>query len=181
MKSYITVRTNALRQQSAFVRRPYLFGHGGAVQREISGICRRRRRPPRRDVPNVPEWTFSIAGDYEKSIGSSTVRAHLDYAWQDDTALYAYRTLQTGDALTDNITNAVAKALTRPAGGELNGRAGVSFADETIEVALFGRNILNRRVDIAGLLFGAPLFAAMGKRNDPATYGVAATFKFGGF
>lgn len=133
------------------------------------------------EFQNVPEWTFSIAGDYEKSIGSSTVRAHLDYAWQDDTALYSYRTLQTGNALNDSITNAVAKALTRPAGGELNGRVGMSFADETIEIALFGRNILNRRVDVAGLLFGAPLFAAMGKRNDPATYGVTATFKFGGF
>lgn len=130
---------------------------------------------------NVPEWTFSIAGNYEKSIGSSTVRAHLDYAWQDDTPLFTYRTRQTGNALNDSITNAVAKALTRPAGGELNGRVGVSFADETIEVALFGRNILNRRVNVGGLLFGAPLFAAMGKRNDPATYGVTATFKFGGF
>lgn len=130
---------------------------------------------------NVPKWTFSVAGDYEKSIGLATARAHLDYAWQGDTALYSYRTLQTGNALNDSITNALAKALTRPAGGELNGRLGVSFADDMVEVALFGRNILNRRVDIAGLSFGSPLFAAMGKRNDPATYGVTATYRFGGF
>lgn len=128
---------------------------------------------------NVPEWTFSVAGDYRTDMGFGTLKAHLDYAWQDKTALYAFRTRQTGDALNDSITNAIAKALTRPAGGEVNGRLSMGFADDTIEVAVFGRNILDRRVYQSGLLFGSPLFAAMGKINDPATYGVTATFRFG--
>lgn len=129
---------------------------------------------------NVPEWTFSVAGDYEKEAGFGTLRAHLDYAWLDDTALYAYRTAKTGNALNDSIRAAVGKALTRPAGGELNGRLGVSFSDDMFEVALYGRNILDRRAGNSGLLFGSPLFAAMTTPNDPATYGVTATVKFGG-
>lgn len=130
---------------------------------------------------SVPKWTFSVAGDYEAPLSFGTLRAHLDYAWQDDTALYSFRTLQTGNAAQDNVTNSIADALTRPAGGELNGRLAVTLANDAVELAVYGRNILDRRVYISGLLFPAPLNAAMGKINDPATYGVTATFKFGGF
>ncbi|MDO7842078.1 TonB-dependent receptor [Sphingomonas immobilis] len=127
----------------------------------------------------VPKWTFSVAGDYETTTGFGKVRAHLDYAWQDKTALYNYRTIATPgtDAAT---TAAIAKALTRTAGGELNGRLGVTVMDDQLELAVFGRNILDRRYNNTGLLFGSPLNVVSAQRNDPATYGVTATFKFGG-
>ncbi|AYJ85179.1 TonB-dependent receptor (plasmid) [Sphingomonas paeninsulae] len=127
----------------------------------------------------VPKITFSVASDYEHELNFGKLRAHLDYAWQGKTALYNYRTLLTGNAATDANTIAIANALTRKAGGEVNGRLGVTFMDDAFEVAVFGRNILNRRYNNTGLLFGAPLNVASTQRNDPATYGVTATFKFG--
>ncbi|MCC2980289.1 TonB-dependent receptor [Sphingomonas sp. IC4-52] len=129
--------------------------------------------------PGIPEWTFSLAADYETQIGSAGVRAHLDYAWVDDIALYALRTAPTGDPLADTISRDIMTALTRPAGGEMNARLAVTFNDEAVEVAVFGRNILNRRVLGTGLLFDAPLNVAVAQRNDPATYGLSATVKFG--
>jgi iron complex outermembrane receptor protein len=127
----------------------------------------------------VPKVTFSVASDYEHELNFGKLRAHLDYAWQGKTPLYNYRTLLTGDAATDANTIAIANALTRKAGGEVNGRLGVTFMDDAFEVAVFGRNILNRRYNNTGLLFGAPLNVVSAQRNDPATYGVTATFKFG--
>lgn len=127
---------------------------------------------------NVPKWTFSIASNYEVPTGFGKVRAHLDYAWQDKTALYGFRTIPTPGTNAATVA-AIAKALTRPAGGELNGRLGVSLMDDRFEIAVFGRNILDRRYYNTGLLFGSPLNIASAQRNDPATYGVTATFKFG--
>lgn len=128
----------------------------------------------------VAKATFSVAGDYETELGGARLRSHLDYAWQGRTAIYAYRTLLTGVAATDAVTLAVANALTRPAGGEMNARVSLSLVNDAVEIAVYGRNILNRRYNNTGLLFGSPLFVASAQRNDPVTYGITATFKFGG-
>lgn len=126
----------------------------------------------------VAKRTFAVAADYETALSLGRLRAHLDYAWQGDTALYNYRTVPVPgtDAAT---TAAIAKALTRRAGGELNGRISLAVVDERLEVALYGRNILNRRYYNTGILFGSPLNVVTAQRNDPATYGITATFKFG--
>ncbi|MET0361484.1 MAG: TonB-dependent receptor [Sphingobium sp.] len=128
---------------------------------------------------SVPKWTFSIAGDYQRSLSSGTLHAHLDYAWRDKTPLYYYRTALTGNAAIDAANKAIREAMTTPAGGELNGRLGVGLMDDKLELAIFGRNILNRRVYQTGLIFPDPLFVAVGKMNDPVTYGVQATIRFG--
>ena len=130
---------------------------------------------------NVAPVTFAVAADYDDQMSFGRLRAHVDYAWQDDTPLYAYSTAPTGSALLDQVQEDIAEALTRKAGGELNGRIGVSFDEDRFEVALYGRNILDRRFYQTGLLFGAPLYTATAKRNDPATYGITATVRFGGF
>lgn len=127
----------------------------------------------------VPKWMFSIAGDYRRSLPDGTLRAHIDYAWQSRMAIYAHRTRLTGDAGQDAITRAIAEAQTAPAGGELNARLSMGFMDDQLDVAIFGRNILDRRVHTTGLVFAAPLNVAVGKRNAPATYGIQATYHFG--
>ncbi|MET0374269.1 MAG: TonB-dependent receptor, partial [Rhizorhabdus sp.] len=126
----------------------------------------------------VAKWTFAVMGDYETEVGFGKLNAHLDYAWQDKSALYNYRTVQTGNASADAVTRAVAASMTRPAGGELNGRLGFTL-DNGLDIAVFGRNILNRRYNNTGLIFASPLFVTSAQRNDPVTYGVTATFKFG--
>jgi iron complex outermembrane receptor protein len=137
-----------------------------------------RRSEP---FPGIPDWTFSVATDYQTRIGAAGLRAHLDYAWVGDIPLYALRTAPTGDPAVDSVTRAVVETLTRPAGGEMNARLAMTFNDDALEVAIFGRNILNRRVIGTGLLFEAPLNVIAAQRNDPATYGITATLKFGAF
>lgn len=138
-------------------------------------------RLDRRDetFQQVPERTFSIAGDYEHDFGSFTLQSHLDYAWQGRTQLYASRTALTGNATTDAINVAIFNAVSRPPGGELNGRLSVLVMDEALELSVFGRNILNRRIDTTALILPAPLNIVSGQRNDPVTYGVTARFSFG--
>ncbi|WP_242124021.1 TonB-dependent receptor [Sphingobium sp. Sx8-8] len=124
----------------------------------------------------VPKWTFSVAGDYKRPVGDATLNAHLDYAWQGKT--YNYN-VETSNPTNDPVIAGLLNAETRRAGGELNGRLGVSFMDDQLEVAVFGRNILNRRYYMSGLVLPAPLSYAMGQRNDPVTYGVNLTYRFG--
>lgn len=145
---------------------------------EYADLTGDRRSEP---FPGIPEWTFSLATDYQTRIGAAGLRAHLDYAWIGKIPLYALRTAPTGDPAVDSVTRAVVETLTRPAGGEMNARLAMSFNDDALEVAIFGRNILNRRVLSTGLLFESPLNVIAAQRNDPATYGVTATLKFGAY
>ncbi|MDB5580483.1 MAG: TonB-dependent receptor [Bradyrhizobium sp.] len=127
----------------------------------------------------APKWTFSIAANYEHPTSFGRVTAHLDYAWQGVTYLAGPSTKLTGVAATDAVTNGALNAVTRPAGGELNGRLGVGLMDDRFELSVFGRNILDRRVNSTGLYFGTGLPLVSSQRNDPATYGVTLSFKFG--
>lgn len=128
----------------------------------------------------VTKSTFSLAAAYERDLGAANLNANLAYAWQGKTPLYAVRSLLTGNAAADEVTLAIIAATERKAGGELNGRLAVSIMDDALELAVFGRNILNRRTPNVGLVFGAPLNVATTRRNDPATYGVSLTYRFGG-
>jgi iron complex outermembrane recepter protein len=121
----------------------------------------------------VPKWTFSVAGNYEHELGIGALLLHLDYAWQGRTALY------NTDAATDAVTAAISAAVIRRPGGEMNARASLSVLDKKLELAVFGRNILNRRFNTTALSFGTTLGVVSTQRNDPATYGVTATYRFG--
>ncbi|WP_242123415.1 TonB-dependent receptor [Sphingobium sp. Sx8-8] len=126
----------------------------------------------------VTKYNFSLAADYEHELGFGRGTLHVDYAWRGRTPLNNFRTIVTpGQSAAD--VEGIKKALTATAGGELNARAGVSLMDDSLELAVFGRNILNRRFYNTGLLFSAPLNVGSAQRNDPVTYGVTATFRFG--
>jgi iron complex outermembrane receptor protein len=148
-----------------------------------SGFDRSRER-----FEQVPQWTFSVAGNYEREFGNVGVLLHADYAWQDTTALSpfnyyvdgsTYRDATTGAALSQADAIALKRVMTQPAGGSLNLRAAVRLMDDAVEVAAFGRNVLDRRINNNALYFGSPLFIVATQRLEPATYGVTATFKFG--
>lgn len=127
----------------------------------------------------VPQWTFSLTGTYERELDIGTLTLRADYAWQDRTALYNFYVAPTGNAAQDAINKAIYDAQFRSAGGELNARASLSLMDDRLDLAVFGRNILNRRVARDMVALGAPLSFITEHRNDPVTYGISATFKFG--
>jgi outer membrane receptor protein involved in Fe transport len=79
----------------------------------------------------------------------------------------------------DALNSQIVAVSTRPAGGQLNARAAFTFMDGGLQIAAFGRNILNRRYSTNALLFPAPLSVIATRRNEPATYGVTATWRFG--
>lgn len=150
-----------------------------------TGFDRSRER-----FEQVPTWSFSIAANYEQAFDFGKLQLHADYAWQGKTALNVFDFYTDGggvirDATTGSIIPSLAIAqatkdnLTQPAGGTVNARAALSFMDDTFEIAIFGRNILNRRIYNNGLLLPAPFSTVASQRNDPATYGVTATFRFG--
>ena len=119
----------------------------------------------------VAEEQFAVSADYSTAIGSSNrVKLHVDYSWRGDiaTAEYNFVANPNNDAI---IAATTAKAL-----GMLGARASVEFGDN-LELAVFGRNITNRRNYVQNLLV-APLGYITGIRNEPATYGVTASFKF---
>ena len=119
----------------------------------------------------VAEEQFAVSADYSTAIGSSNrVKLHVDYSWRGDiaTAEYNFVANPNNDAI---IAATTAKAL-----GMLGARASVEFGDN-LELAVFGRNITNRRNYVQNLLV-APLGYITGIRNEPATYGMTASFKF---
>jgi iron complex outermembrane receptor protein len=125
----------------------------------------------------VPKETFSIAGDYEADLGLGRGLFHADYAWQSRTPLQPYHLVpKTGE--TQAVLNSLQSVLDRRPGGQLNVRAALLMTNG-LEIAVFGRNVLNFRTRDTGILFNAPLNVAASQRNDPATYGVTATFRFG--
>ncbi|MDO7843624.1 TonB-dependent receptor [Sphingomonas immobilis] len=149
-----------------------------------TGFDRSRER-----FEQVPEWTFSVAGTYEKELSFGKATLNANYAWQGTTAIApfnyyvdgagVYHDATDGSVLTATDAVATKAASTLPAGGTLNARAAISLMDDRLELAIFGRNILNRRVNENALLFGAPLSVVSVQRNDPATYGVTVSYNFG--
>lgn len=137
----------------------------------------------------VPEWTFSIAGTYNHDFDGVGLLLRADYAWQGTTALNAfnyyvdgsggYHDATTGSVLSPADAIALKSAMTQRAGGTLNLRAALRFMNDDLEIAVFGRNVLNRRYNNNALYFPSPLYQVATQRVEPVTYGVSATIKFG--
>lgn len=119
----------------------------------------------------IAKRQFSVAADYSVDLGSSTrIKLHADYAWRSSYATDPYY-------FPANPSNqAIVDATTAPALGLLGARAAVEIGGN-YELAVFGRNLTNRRSNIAALLV-APLGYVTGSRQEPATYGVTASVKF---
>ena len=119
----------------------------------------------------ISKSQFSLAADYTTDLGRTRLAAHLDYAWSAKQATDAYN-------FPANPNNAaIIAATTRPALGLLGARVSTSFNDDHYELAVFGRNLTNRRDFVSNLPVG-PLGYVTGTRNEPATYGVTGTFRY---
>ena len=120
----------------------------------------------------VPESSFSIAGLYRRDLGDSQLLLRADYSWQAKTPLNAWNNPR------DPNNAAIIAATTQPAGGVVNARAALSFADNRYEAAIWGRNLANNR-DVNNALFVDPFGYVAVRRREPRTYGVTLTARFG--
>lgn len=115
----------------------------------------------------IPSWTANVSARYEHSFDMGKFAIQADYQWLS-------RVIYTPE--TPNRA-----AVTQPAYGLLNGRMSMGFADNTLEVALFARNILQKEYivntssfELAGLGF------IFGNAGSPRTFGIQIKKRFGG-
>jgi iron complex outermembrane receptor protein len=141
---------------------------------------RRRER-----IENVPEYTFSVSGNYEHQFDFGKFNIRGDYSWSSAFPLQPYVAL-VGDPLGvtidpstgRTIEQEIIKATTATAAGILSARASITILDDALELAVYGRNLTNNR-NLVSSLYVTGLGYVAGVRRDPATYGVSATLRFG--
>ena len=120
--------------------------------------------------PWSPDWATTVAIDYSLGLGDmGELRTNLTYAYQDDQFM---RNTQVTQSYTDedNMQDAY---------GLLNGRVSFYSANQSWEVALWGKNLLDEAYkgnliassdSVAGIL--------MTVRGEPRTYGLEAIYRF---
>lgn len=130
----------------------------------------RDRRTDR--IAGVPRETFTVSGTYQRDLGSVGLLLRGDFIWSSAVALSNY------NEVTDPDNAEIIAATTQPAGSTINARAALSFADDSFELAVFGRNLTNNRDNVLALNLPQPLGFTVNQRREPRTYGVTGTFKF---
>jgi iron complex outermembrane receptor protein len=122
--------------------------------------------------------TFSFAPRNQLSVGltytappttAGTFSAHVDTYWQD--AIYYISTYTT---LGSQADRGWAYAV-------VNGRlqlAGIPLTKGTLDLAVVGRNLLDRKYRVYGIDFGPSLGFATNQYGDPRTFGLALTYNF---
>ena len=129
---------------------------------------------------------FSLGANYKGDLGFARVAANVSYAWQGDmyqvveplSVLTTASALGGGGLPTAAEAQKLTDAGTTKAYGITNARLGFSFgADDNYEVAVWGRNIFDKRAKQYILYLGGLNYVGA-SWNDPATYGVSVTAKF---
>lgn len=115
----------------------------------------------------IPESEFNIAAIYGAPVQFGEFSARLDYSWRDE---YFNSEVSTGPT-------ALQDAITSPASGVLNARAGLDFGNG-FELSVWGRNVLDNRDTLTALNVSSFGYVSS-QRREPATYGVTGTYRFG--
>jgi iron complex outermembrane receptor protein len=111
----------------------------------------------------VPEWSYTVSGEYRIATGWGELRMRADYAWEDKVYF--------------DVINTTNPFLQQPAYGLLNARITLDITD-TWSVAAYGTNLTDEEhllnaLPLAGL--GAPSIAQPGA---PREWGVWAEYRF---
>jgi len=133
----------------------------------------------------VPTRQFAVSAAYERSFGTTSLLMRADYSWINSFALMP-NVAFVGDPLGvtvdpntgKTIMQSIIDATTSKAGGVLNGRMALTFHDGRYEVALWGRNLANRRDPTSALAVTTLNFASI-QRRDPRTFGVEIRARLG--
>jgi len=136
----------------------------------------------------VPKWTASISPSWSSDldIGKALVRA--DFAYQSDmnispAAFYTdaggvLRDAQNGNPVSAADAAGYLRGATDKAHWLINARASLTVMDGALELAVWGKNLTDKRDYVAGLTLPGLGYSAAGAR-EPRTFGVTGTIKFG--
>lgn len=113
-------------------------------------------------LPLISKYNYTISGEYSAPMGDNGMfLAHLDWAWRSRMEVDVQNTPQAS----------------QPSYGIMNGR--ISYRpNENIEIALYGKNMLDKRARAAGGGSPQPFGIFWGYYIDPRTYGLELNFDF---
>ena len=127
-----------------------------------------------------PSWSSDL------DIGKALVRA--DFAYQSDmnispAAFYTdaggvLRDAQNGNPVSAADAAGYLRGATDKAHWLINARASLTVMDGALELAVWGKNLTDKRDYVAGLTLPGLGYSAAGAR-EPRTFGVTGTIKFG--
>jgi iron complex outermembrane receptor protein len=115
----------------------------------------------------APEWNYSLGGQYTLPTSVGDLTTTVNWVWQDDLVF-------TPENPEFRI-NASQKAY-----GLLSGRMGLNIDEWNAEVAVFGRNLLNKEYYTTAIGFQGLGFMT-GYTGEPRTYGIQFIKRFGQF
>ena len=142
----------------------------------------------REEFYGVPEWTASISPSWTQDFAFGQFRIRADFSYQSDMNVspVGFTTTAGGGAFDTqhNIPTSAAdaagflNAATDKAHWLVNARASLTMMDGNLDLAVWGKNLTDKRDYVAGLSLPTFGFATAGTR-EPRTFGVTATVKFG--
>jgi len=136
----------------------------------------------------VPKWTASVSPSWTHNFDFGKFLLRADFSYQSDmnispAAFYTdaggvLRDAQTGTPTSAADAAGYLRGATDKAHWLVNARAGITVLDGALDLAVWGKNLTNKRDYVVALSLPALGFAAAGER-EPRTFGVTATMKFG--
>lgn len=120
----------------------------------------------------VPRWAADASLNYRHRLAAKALTLHVDYSWRSQMALQPYN--NTADPYNASLIG----ASTSPAVGFLNARAALHWHHGDIQIALWVRNLMDKRVAVNAVEDGAPLDLVVTQYNAPRMFGATATYRF---
>jgi len=123
--------------------------------------------------PYTPKRSYTLGADYTVAAGPGEANFHLDWAWRSDTWTTGPLVGAGLFGLTTPDTNKI------PSYGILNGQISYRMLDKKLEVALYGRNLTQKKYFQRLLaLQDTALGVTSYLPGDPRTYGVSVSYDF---
>jgi iron complex outermembrane recepter protein len=113
----------------------------------------------------VPKWTYSLSGRYAAPIGPGTFSVQADWFWR--------------DRVVFEPTATQLDSVSQEAYGLLNGRISYDLAEHDLEIAVFGRNLLDKTYRGSALSL-EPVGFNIAYTGDRRVWGIQLRRRFGG-
>jgi iron complex outermembrane receptor protein len=130
----------------------------------------------------TPKTSFLLSADYEVPASFGSVNFHVDYAYRGkyfSQGPLAYPGVAGANGYDPSFGFVNPGTSVIPAYGILNGQIAVKLNDPNVEVAVYGRNILQKKYFMRLLaLEDTALGFTSYLPGDPRTYGVTVTFRY---
>ena len=118
----------------------------------------------------IPKTTWSVSGEYRHPVGGGDAAIRLDYNHVSKVA---------SQGITYTQTPNLAPLVTQPGYGLLNGRVSWSMHDSGVEIAVWARNLTDKRYYMGFLDFvNSGLGFIEGQPAQPRTWGAELGFRF---